>query len=150
VLIVADQTVYEDHKKYLNINDQNIIFQYMRMYFASFSYLNNLRYYNSLKNDPDLRITMTSVGFIFLTVKSFKEYFLAYFKLYIIYQEPISWTDPTVCGFSNMPTNSAGKVVIDGSCSLRKFGEYVNKLSLSYNVDDAIGVYKFVISCFKL
>ncbi len=79
MLIVADQTVFEDHKKYLNINDQNIIFQYMRMYFASFSYLNNLRYYNSLKNDPDLRITMTSVGFIFLTVKSFKEYFLVYF-----------------------------------------------------------------------
>ncbi len=55
-----------------------------------------------------------------------------------------------MCGFSNMPTNSAGKVVIDGSCSLRKFGEYVKQLGLSYNVDDAIGVYKFVISFFKI
>ena len=55
----------------------------MRMYFASYSYMNNLRYYNTLKNDPDLRISLTSVGFIFLTVKSYFIIFQFNFYVYL-------------------------------------------------------------------
>lgn len=36
VLIVTDYTIYEDHQNYAQTNDQNLVFLYMRIYFAHY------------------------------------------------------------------------------------------------------------------
>ena len=68
LLIVTDESIYKDHERYANTKNQNLVFLHMRIYFATYSYINNLKYINSLKNDPDLRISFTTVAFLFLTV----------------------------------------------------------------------------------
>jgi hypothetical protein len=68
-LVVTDVTIYEDHKRFTNSNNQKIIFHHMKMYFSH--YINGIdkMYQNSFQNDPDLRISIKLKNFLFLTVK---------------------------------------------------------------------------------
>ena len=68
---MAELSVYNLFQKFFGISDQALTFEYMRVYFShSFTGV-NLRYQNSLANDPDLRITVKLTNFLFLTVIRF-------------------------------------------------------------------------------
>ena len=74
LLIVADTTIYEDHKVYAQSTDENLVLIHMRAYFIHYVNGINQRYVNSFTTDPDMRITVKRSGLILQTVcyKNFK------------------------------------------------------------------------------
>lgn len=68
VLLVTDHSIYEDHVRFAGTNDTDLVFLYMRTYFAHYFNGINQRFQNSFANDPDLRVTIKLTNFLFLTV----------------------------------------------------------------------------------
>jgi glucose-1-phosphate cytidylyltransferase len=58
LLVVSDYTVFEDQKALTSTNDVNIVYERMTIYFTHLISGVNLRFLNTLKNDPDLRINI--------------------------------------------------------------------------------------------
>lgn len=71
VLIVTDSTVFNDHSRFVNSTDIDIVFQHMRIYFAYLINGVNQRYLNSFENDTDLNINIRLTNYLFLIVKDF-------------------------------------------------------------------------------
>ena len=68
MLVVTDQSVYAAQQRFSNSNNQELVFLHMRVYFAQLMYICNSRYSNSLKTDPDMRLNIQVIAFLFLTV----------------------------------------------------------------------------------
>jgi hypothetical protein len=78
MLVVTDQSVYTAQQKFENSNNQELVFLHMRIYFAQLLYITNSRYTNSLKTDPDMRLNIQVISFLFLTVVIFNLYFIIF------------------------------------------------------------------------
>ena len=68
LFIVADQTIYLNHKKFLKTNDSYFIFESMKIYYSHLISGVNQQYVNSLANDTDMRIYFKAKNFLFYTV----------------------------------------------------------------------------------
>ena len=69
LLVVTDRSVFDDHKRFAQTNDNEVAFLHMRTYFTHFINGVNQRFQNSFANDPDLRVTIRLKNFLFLSVK---------------------------------------------------------------------------------
>jgi hypothetical protein len=65
---------------YAGTTNQNLVFMYMKAYFAHYVNTVNQRYQNSFTTDPDLRLTVRLTNFLFITVFY---YYLLLLKLII-------------------------------------------------------------------
>ena len=71
LLVVADPSVYEAHRRYCRTRDKAKVFQHMRIYFSHLINGVNQRYQNSLRGDTEISISIKLTNFLFLTVKLF-------------------------------------------------------------------------------
>lgn len=67
-LVVVDTSIYEDHKNYLAVTNQQTILDHIRIYYAHTMNGVNDKYQNSFINDPDLKINIKLVHLLILTV----------------------------------------------------------------------------------
>ncbi len=100
-------------------------------------------YSNSLKTDPDLRITIVYTNYLFLTVIYIWNILFIDYNLQLINKNPADclWTDPSVVGEAANPTYQ-GRVVVLAGESLEAFMYYVLNLNLPFSYDTAVGFYK--------
>ncbi|RNA14579.1 flocculation FLO11-like, partial [Brachionus plicatilis] len=123
VLLVADNTIYEDHIRFAGTNDTDLVFLYMRTYFAHYFNGINQRFQNSFTNDPDLRITIKLTNFLFLTTPA-----------------DSFWSDPSLVGISSV-SSYRGRQVVTTNRTLEAFKNFMNSLSIPFNYDHAIGLF---------
>ena len=76
VLLVADLSVFNDHKQFAGTNDTNQVFMHMKIYYAHLMNGVNQRYVNSFSTDPDMRIYVKLTNYLFLTVNFCLSFFL--------------------------------------------------------------------------
>lgn len=67
-LVVVDPSVYNLFKTFLNTNNDDLIFENIRAYYAHVMNGVDNKYQNSLRNDPDLRMNIRLVQIIIVTV----------------------------------------------------------------------------------
>ncbi len=68
LLVVADKTIFDDHKRFIQSEDLESIVTHMKVYYTHFVNAINQRFQNSLVNDVDLKVQIKLVNFIFLIV----------------------------------------------------------------------------------
>jgi hypothetical protein len=68
MLVVTDESIFNDHKRFANTNDTAQVFMHMKIYYSHLLNGVNQRYANSFVNDADLRIHVRLTNFLFLTV----------------------------------------------------------------------------------
>ena len=68
LLLVADNTIFNDQQRSAKINDTDLTFQFMKIYYSHYFNAVNQHYQNSLMNDSSLRITVKLKNFLFFTV----------------------------------------------------------------------------------
>jgi hypothetical protein len=68
ILIVTDESVFNDHTKFAKTSDPSLALLNMRIYFTHLINGVNKLFQNSLSNDTNLHITVTHKNFLFLTV----------------------------------------------------------------------------------
>ena len=126
LLIVADQTIYQDHKRFLQTNDSNLIFENMKIYYSHFFNGVNQHYQNSLSSDPDLRLSIKLRNFLFFTNYT-------------------SWTDNTKYGVAGQLTYN-GKEVLIATQSLSAFSSYMEtNIALPFTYDMAVSLFKYLL-----
>ena len=74
-LLVTELSFYNRMKEYTGISEQSVLFEYMKIYLSHVINGVNLRYKNSLLKDPELKLTIKLVNFLFLTVQHAKKIF---------------------------------------------------------------------------
>ena len=67
-LLVTDQSVYDTVSQLTGFTDKDFVFQYMRIYLSHMVNGASMAYESSLRDDPDLRISLKLANFYFLTV----------------------------------------------------------------------------------
>jgi hypothetical protein len=118
ILVVADSSIYEDHKTFAGSTDPHTVLIQMRVYFAHLISGVNERFKNSLANDPDLKIMVVAKNFLFLRNQSDSQ-----------------WSNPVYVG------DSAAGVVFDQS-ALNSFNVFMNARRFPFAFDLAIGFFK--------
>jgi hypothetical protein len=142
-LVVTDVTIYNDHSRFINSTDPNLIYQHIRIYFAYLVNGINQRYANGFFGDQDLNLNVQLTNFLILTVNFDYIKKVNFFKFKIIDNEKnnVNWTDPAVVGDVNNPTYN-GKPVIVTRNALLAFTNYMNALTLPFTYDHAAGFFK--------
>jgi hypothetical protein len=67
-MIVTDTSLFNDHIRYSQTNNTNLVFLFMKAYFAHYVNGVNQIFVNSFQNDKDLRITVKLSNYLFLKV----------------------------------------------------------------------------------
>lgn len=67
-MIVTDTSLFNDHIRYSQTNNTNLLFLFMKAYFAHYVNGINQIFVNSFQNDQDLRITVKLSNYLFLKV----------------------------------------------------------------------------------
>ena len=139
-LLVADQSVYETVSQLTGYTDQDFVFQYMRIYLSHMVNGANMAYESSLRDDPDLRISLKLANFYFLTVllNEFLRFKNTDLWLVFCLKESVDWSDPDKVGFES----SDGKKYVKASQSLEFFSNFMQNQRFSINYDHAIGLLK--------
>jgi hypothetical protein len=68
LLVVADKTILDNHKRFTQSEDLESNFVHMKVYYTHFVNAINQRFQNSLVNDVDLKVQIKLVNFVFLIV----------------------------------------------------------------------------------
>ena len=74
VLVVTDYTIYDDFTRYAQTNNTDLVFLYMKNYFAHYINEVNQRFQNSFGNDPDVRLTIQLKNYLFIKVNFYPYY----------------------------------------------------------------------------
>ena len=81
-LVVIDHSIYDEHKKYLETDNEEQILNHIRLYYIhSMSGVND-KYQNSLENDPELRINIKLVHILIIIVVFFFNFFIIFNKFF--------------------------------------------------------------------
>ena len=67
-LMVSDAVIFNRYMNLLQTSNSTIVIQYLQIFFTQLINAVNLRYINSFKNDPDLRIFVIFKGLLIETV----------------------------------------------------------------------------------
>ena len=67
-MIVTDSSVFNDQIRFSQTNDTDLLFLFMKSYFAHYVNGINQIFLNSFHNDNDLRITVKLSNYLFLKV----------------------------------------------------------------------------------
>ncbi|RNA04998.1 A disintegrin and metallo ase with thrombospondin motifs 3-like [Brachionus plicatilis] len=122
-LVVIDPSIYEDHKEFLQTNDQEIIFDHIRLYYAHTMNGVNDKYQNSMTTDPDLRISIKLVHILILTDP-----------------DVATWTRADIVGDTDV-THYNGRQVVLADETLNEFGNFLQGLTIDFDYDHAVGVF---------
>jgi hypothetical protein len=123
-LLVTELSFYNHMKKYTGINDQVILFEYMKIYLSHVMNGVNLRYKHSLMQDPDLKIIVKLTNFLFLT-------------------EPadIQWANASLVGDPKYPLSGNGYEVVLTKKTLNAFTNYMNSKKFDFEYDHAAALF---------
>ena len=77
-LVVVDNSVYLDHKAFINSVNDIEIFQHIRTYYAHMVNGVNDKYQYSFQNDPDVRINIKLMNVLIYTVNRINIFFFVY------------------------------------------------------------------------
>jgi hypothetical protein len=116
VVLVADQTIYNDHVIFAGTTTQSLVFLHMRIYFTHVMNGVNQRYINSLSSDPDLRLTIS-------------------LKNILISTSTPTWSASTGVTFE-------GRDVIIAATALNAFKAEFESQSLTFTYDHAVALTK--------
>jgi hypothetical protein len=72
-LIVTDISIYEQHSRFINSSDQDLVLNHMSIYYAHLIKGVNQRFMNSFENDTQLKIYAVLKNYLFLTVNNKKQ-----------------------------------------------------------------------------
>jgi hypothetical protein len=101
----------------------------------------NQRFQASLKNDPDLMLTISLTNVLIIIVKNENNYIIII--SYKWFKDPTftQWTNKTLCGVPGYPIYGA-KTPILNNCSLNAFKNYMNSISsnLPFTFDHAVAI----------
>ena len=68
LLVVADKTIFDNHKRFIQSENLESIVVHMKIYYAHFVNMINQRFQNSLIADANLKVQIKLVNFVFLIV----------------------------------------------------------------------------------
>ncbi|RNA00332.1 A disintegrin and metallo ase with thrombospondin motifs 1, partial [Brachionus plicatilis] len=122
-LVVIDPSIYEDHKEFLQTNDQEIIFDHIRLYYAHTMNGVNDKYQSSMTTDPDLRISIKLVHILILTDP-----------------DVATWTRADIVGDTDV-SHYNGRQVVLADETLNEFGNFLQGLTIDFDYDHAVGVF---------
>ena len=104
----------------------------------------NLRYANSLRNDPDLRITLTLTSYLFATVNikiNFSEFENIHYQPTLQTPADSPWSYGSNVMVAGYPTYN-GLDVIQASAALVDFCSFMKKIKLNREYDVAVAFVK--------
>jgi hypothetical protein len=114
ILVVADSSIYEDHKLFADSTDPAIVRSQMRIYYSHVINGVNERFKNSFAHDPDLKIMVVCKNFLFIQNKS--DY--------------------------SLRTGNSSSCMHDKS-ALDRFSQFMSLKSFPFQFDLAIGFFKY-------
>ena len=65
---MIDPSVYANHERYANTTNQNLVLNYINIYFSHYIALINQRFANTLQNDANMRIYVQLKNILILNV----------------------------------------------------------------------------------
>ena len=68
-LIVIDQSVYADHERFANTTNENLVLNYINIYFSHYVALINQKFVNTFQNDSNMNIYVVLKNVLILTVE---------------------------------------------------------------------------------
>ena len=66
--MISDSTVFDKYSNLLNTSNNNIVIQYLQVYYVQLTNAINQRYFVTFQHDPDLMVIVSLVGILIETV----------------------------------------------------------------------------------
>ena len=66
--MITDSTVFDKYSNLLNTSNNNIVIQYLQVYYVQLTNAINQRYFVTFQHDPDLMVSVSLVGILIETV----------------------------------------------------------------------------------
>ena len=122
--VVTDLSILEQHKIIANTLDNGIAFNNMRIYYSHLLNSVNNIFQKSLSMDPDLRINIKIVHFLFAEIPNHS-----------------LWALNSIVGM-NVKSPYNGKETLNSKYALDSFKVYLNNLNFPFTYDIAVGFIK--------
>jgi hypothetical protein len=74
--MISDSTIFDKYSNLLKTSNNNIVIQYLQIYYVQLVNAINQRYYITFQNDQDLMISVSLVGILIETVCAYLKYYL--------------------------------------------------------------------------
>jgi hypothetical protein len=72
--MISDSTIFDKFSNLLNTSNNNIVIQYLQIYYVQLVNAINQRYFITFQNDQDLMISVSLVGILIETVGVYLKY----------------------------------------------------------------------------
>jgi hypothetical protein len=74
--MISDSTIFDKYSNLLKTSNNNIVIQYLQIYYVQLVNAINQRCYITFQNDQDLMISVSLVGILIETVCVYLKYYL--------------------------------------------------------------------------